>query len=167
MGQDEETLGGIELFENFPAPDLKALAKRCLWRRYTTDQQIVGISDPGGAPLPRGPRGPPLPFCDGIGISSVVHAIGACWRDPIDPAKDEGTPEGHCFLARAYRHWIPPGVRRQNLSDRRCSKLRDYPAHLVCHSSCSCPGDIFHSAAAVDVFRPYAYADDPCRIPLQ
>ena len=45
MGQDEETLGGIELFENLPVPDLKALASRCLWRRYTVDQQIVGHLD--------------------------------------------------------------------------------------------------------------------------
>ena len=27
-------------------------------------------------------------------------------------------------------------VRRQNLSDRRCSKLRGYSAHRVCHLSC-------------------------------
>lgn len=45
MGQDEETLGGIELFENLPPRDLKALAKRCLWRRYTADQHIVGHLD--------------------------------------------------------------------------------------------------------------------------
>ena len=45
MGRDEETLGGIELFENLPAHDLKALASRCLWRRYTADQQIVGHMD--------------------------------------------------------------------------------------------------------------------------
>ena len=48
MGQDEQTLGGIELFENLPALDLKALAKRCRWRRYTADQQIVGHLDETG-----------------------------------------------------------------------------------------------------------------------
>ncbi len=45
MGQDEETLGGIELFENLPPRDLKALARRCRWHRYTAGQQIVGHKD--------------------------------------------------------------------------------------------------------------------------
>ena len=45
MGQDDENLGGVELFESFPVRDLKAVAKRCIWRRYTADQQIVGHLD--------------------------------------------------------------------------------------------------------------------------
>jgi CRP-like cAMP-binding protein len=45
VGQDDETLDGIELFENFSVRDLKAVAKRCHWRQYTADQQIVGHLD--------------------------------------------------------------------------------------------------------------------------
>lgn len=45
MGQDDETLDGIELFENLSVRDLKAVAKRCNWRQYTADQQIVGHLD--------------------------------------------------------------------------------------------------------------------------
>ncbi len=39
------------------------------------------------------------------------YAIGARWQHLIEPAKDEGSPEGHCLLARAYRHWMTPDWR--------------------------------------------------------
>ncbi len=45
MGQDQETLGGIELFKHLPPDDLEALAKRCRWRRHTAGQRIVGHMD--------------------------------------------------------------------------------------------------------------------------
>ena len=45
MGQDQETLGGIELFKHLPPSDLEALAKRCRWRRHTAGQRIVGHMD--------------------------------------------------------------------------------------------------------------------------
>ncbi len=45
LQQAEETLSGIELFQNLSPDDLKALATRCQWRRYTANQQIVGQMD--------------------------------------------------------------------------------------------------------------------------
>ncbi len=45
MGQAEQRLCGIEFFETFPAQELEALAKRCRWRRYAANQQIVGYHD--------------------------------------------------------------------------------------------------------------------------
>ena len=48
VGKGEETLAGIQLFENLPDPDLKALAGRCRWHRYVADQQIVGHLDETG-----------------------------------------------------------------------------------------------------------------------
>ncbi len=45
VGQDQETLGGIELFKHLPPGDLEALAKRCRWRRHTAGQRIVGHMD--------------------------------------------------------------------------------------------------------------------------
>lgn len=42
LQQPEETLCGIKLFQNLSPDDLEALAKRCQWRRYTANQQVVG-----------------------------------------------------------------------------------------------------------------------------
>lgn len=45
LPQAEETLSGIEIFQNLSPDDLEALARRCRWRRYTAHQQIVGQMD--------------------------------------------------------------------------------------------------------------------------
>ena len=45
LQQAEETLSGIELFESLSPDDLEALARRCRWRRYTANQQIVEKMD--------------------------------------------------------------------------------------------------------------------------
>ncbi len=45
MRQTENSLSGIALFEDLPARDLEALAKRCRCRCYTGGQQIVGHMD--------------------------------------------------------------------------------------------------------------------------
>ncbi len=45
MAQAEESLHDIEIFKNLPLGDLEALAKRCQWRRFTANQEIVGYMD--------------------------------------------------------------------------------------------------------------------------
>ncbi len=45
MAKADESLGDIDLFKNLPAGDLEALAKRCEWRRFAANQQIVGYMD--------------------------------------------------------------------------------------------------------------------------
>ncbi len=45
LPQAEETLSGIEIFQNLSPDDLKALARRCQWRRYTVNQNVVGQMD--------------------------------------------------------------------------------------------------------------------------
>ena len=45
MRQTENSLSGIALFEDLPARDLEALAKRCRCRCYTGGQQILEHMD--------------------------------------------------------------------------------------------------------------------------
>lgn len=45
MAQAEDSLHDIEIFKNLPLGDLEALAKRCQWRRFTANQEIVGYMD--------------------------------------------------------------------------------------------------------------------------
>ena len=44
-GQGKETLAGIEIFRTLKPGDLEALGRRCRWRRYKPEQQIVGYLD--------------------------------------------------------------------------------------------------------------------------
>ena len=41
----KESLSGIALFQGLPPGDLDALGKRCQWRRYAANRQIVGQQD--------------------------------------------------------------------------------------------------------------------------
>ena len=45
VGQADYSLGDIAFFKDVPARDLEALGKRCQWRRYAAEQQIVGQLD--------------------------------------------------------------------------------------------------------------------------
>ena len=45
MASQVGSLHAIELFKDLPSRDLEALAKRCQWRRYAANNQIVGHLD--------------------------------------------------------------------------------------------------------------------------
>ena len=45
MLEDQGNLSGIEIFANLPPDDLDRVGRRCRWRRYRTDQQILGHLD--------------------------------------------------------------------------------------------------------------------------
>lgn len=45
MNDAKFTLSDIDLFSDLPGSDLEALAKRCRWRRYAPDQQVIGHQD--------------------------------------------------------------------------------------------------------------------------
>lgn len=45
MAQSEESLRGINLFEDLDDSDLEAIAMRCRWRRFQPDQHIIGHLD--------------------------------------------------------------------------------------------------------------------------
>lgn len=45
MERVKQTLGGIELLQTLSPGDIEALGRRCTWRRYHADQQIVGHAD--------------------------------------------------------------------------------------------------------------------------
>ncbi|MDH3229273.1 MAG: Crp/Fnr family transcriptional regulator [Alphaproteobacteria bacterium] len=42
-----DSLAHIELLSGLPGPELEALAKRCSWRRFQTDQQVLAHLDAG------------------------------------------------------------------------------------------------------------------------
>ncbi len=42
-----DSLANIELLSDLPDPDLEALAKRCRWRRFDADQQVLAHLDAG------------------------------------------------------------------------------------------------------------------------
>lgn len=45
MERGNQTLIGIELLRTLSPEEIEALGRRCQWRRYSTDQQIVGHAD--------------------------------------------------------------------------------------------------------------------------